>query len=304
MSLTSHLAAADSPVRRFFVDSFPNTGQLVRDAAPALRNGLKTAPLAAAPDVNPGRAGTAVDYLVRFALAPRPCPDTSPARLGAGMLGRQLSLSAMAAVEEALRFVTEVGPSSTRASDDQWEDVTRISLLLATYEAVYRSGLPPAAFAELTSPPGGWREWAALVCVDVEVEDVAMLGWAAAEDHSNLRGRPLTCSPTFAQSHALGEADADLITDDGLLIDLKSTSTTRTCSNTDLWQLCGYALADTDDRFSIAAVGLFTLRWRTEVVWSLAQLLDALAGRSVDLPKMRQAFAHLLDEERERGRGC
>lgn len=302
MSLTSQLAAADSPVRRFFVDSFPNTSQLVRDGAPALRGDLRSAPLAAALDVNPGRAGAAVDYLLRFALAPQPCPDSSPARLGAGMLGRRLSVSAMAAVEEALRFVDEVGPADRSVSDDQWEDLTRISLLLATYEAVYRSGRPPASFADLESLPGDWKEWATLVCVDVEVEDVAMLGWAAAEDHSNLRGRPLTCNPTFAQSRALGGADADLITDDGLLIELKSTSTTRTCSNTGLWQLCGYALADSDDRFGIAAIGLFALRWRTQVVWPLVELLDALAGHSVDLPEMRKTFADVLVVAQERRR--
>jgi hypothetical protein len=134
VSLTSHLSAADSPVRRFFVDSFPNTGQVVRAAAPALPNGVKTAPFAAAPDVNPGRAGAAVDYLVRFALAPHPCPETSPARLGAGMLGRQLSLAAIGAVEEDLRFVADVDPSSNTLADNQWEDLTRIGLLLATYD--------------------------------------------------------------------------------------------------------------------------------------------------------------------------
>lgn len=299
MSLTSHLAAADSPVRRFFVDSFPHTAELVRETAPKLRDGRKAAPLAAAPDVNAGRAGAAVDYLVRFALAPQPCPESSPARLGARQLGT-LALAATAAVDEALGFVATTAPSRTAVSDDQWEDLTRISLLLATYEAVYRSGLPPAAFAELGSTPRHWREWAALVCVDAEVEDVAILGWAAAEDHSQLRGRPLTCNPTFAQSSALGGADADLITDAGLLIELKSTSTTRTCSSTDIWQLCGYLLADTDDRFGIEHVGLFALRWRTQAIWPADDLLNALAGHSADLPTMRGTFAHLLEVERER----
>jgi hypothetical protein len=73
-------------------------------------------------------------------------------------------------------------------------------------------------------------------------------GWSAG-----LRGRDIICNPTFAQSRALGGADADLITEDGLLVELKSTSTTKTCSTIDLWQLCGYAIADTDDRFGITS---------------------------------------------------
>jgi hypothetical protein len=247
------LAATGGPVRAFFADAFPHTSAVVRETetAPALRDGQQTAPLAAAPGVNPGRAGTAVDYLMRFALAPQPCPQTSAGRLGAGMLGRDLSLAALAAVEEALVFVAASAPAQRTVSDAKWEEITRVSLLLATFEAVYRSGLPPAAFADLVSPPSSWQEWAALVCVDAEVEDVAMLGWAAAQDHAHLRGRRLVCNPTFAQSRALRGADADLITDTGLLIELKSTSTTRTCSGTDLWQLCGYALADTDAQHRI-----------------------------------------------------
>jgi len=155
--------------------------------------------------------------------------------------------------------------------------------------------MPPAVVLELSKPPDGWRAWADVICIEAEVEDVAVLGWAAAIDHSPLRGRDLTCNPIFKQSHALGGADADLITDDGLLLDLKSTSTTRVCSRSDLWQLCGYALADTDDAFAIRSVGLSALRWRTQATWPLGELLEALAGASVDLRSLRRDFAGLLD---------
>lgn len=216
------------------------------------------------------------------------------------MLGPALSPAALAAVEQALAFVAAAAPFRRNVSDRQWEELVHVSLLLATFEAVYRSRLPPAAFADLASPPRDWREWAALVCVEVEVEDVAILGWAARQDHAELQGRDHTCNPTFAQSHALGGADADLITDSGILIEFKSTSTTRTCSSIDLWQLCGYALADTDDQHEIAAVGLFALRWRTQTVWPLAYLLKALAGQRVDIADMRRRYAQLLAGERDR----
>jgi len=212
------------------------------------------------------------------------------------MLGKRLSESALGAVDEALAHVASVAAYRRTPTDDEWAELAQVSLVLATFEAVYRSGLPPAVVLELKKPPAGWRAWAEAVCIEAEVEDVAVLGWAAAVDHHPLRGRDLRCNPIFKQSHALGGADADLITDDGLLIDLKSTSTRRVCSRSDLWQLCGYALADTDDELAIKNVGLSALRWRTQATWPLCELLQAFAGTSIDLRFLRREFAMLLED--------
>lgn len=295
MSLTSHIEDPRSPVRTFFAERLPHTPAVVRAAAPVIRGGRVHAPLAGSADVNAGRAGTAVDYLFRFALAEHPCPRRSSAHAGAQMLGRRVSGSAMRAVDEALASVANIAAYRRTATDDQWLELTKISLVLATFEAVYRSsGLTPSFLADLAEPPRDWRAWADEICVESEVEDVAVLGWAAAEDHRALRGRALLCNPIFTQSHALGGADADVITDDGVLVDLKSTSTTRVCSRSDLWQLCGYALADTDDELGITAVSLSVLRWRAQITWPLDSLLDQLAGQTIDAATLRQDFADLL----------
>jgi hypothetical protein len=254
LSLSSHLSDPRSAVRAFFAQRLPHTADTVREAATTLRDGRATAHLPANPGTDAaraGRAGTAVDYLLRFALAADPCPAPAAARLGAGQLGRGLAESATAAVGEALRLVVDAAPYRRPVSDATWEDLAQISLVFAAFEIVHRSGRPPSAFGDLDTLPKGWREWAALVCVDEEVEDVAVLGWAARRDHQGLRGRGLTCNPTFAQSRPLRGADADLITDTGLLLDFKATSSPRTCSRGDLWQLCGYVLADTDDRYAM-----------------------------------------------------
>jgi hypothetical protein len=261
-------------------------------AAPALRAGRAEAPLAAADGVNPGRAGAAVDYLIRFALAHEPCPRGGVALSGAGLLGPDLPWAALAAVEEALAWVAAVAPYRRALSDGEWEELTRVSILFATFESVYRSGIAPeTVIARSGSPPQTWQEWAALVCAEAEVEDVALLGWAATQDHAHLRGSALVCNPTFALSRALGGADADLITESAQLIELKSTSTSRTCSGKDLWQLCGYALADTHDEHAIKTVGISALRWRTQIAWGLTDLLSALAGRDTDIAGMRRGFA-------------
>jgi hypothetical protein len=304
VSLLSHLGARDSPVRAFFASRLPDTADVVRAAAAELRDGRKVAPLKASAGVNPGRAGTAVDYLVRFGLASEPCPrDGGPATLGAGMLEGRLAPAARHAAQQGLQMVHATAAFDRDVSDQEWEDLARVALLFAVFEQCYRSGILPEQFEELSTVPGDWRDWADLVCTEAEVEDVAILGWAAVQDHSSIRGRKLICNPVFAQSAALGGADADLITDTGLLIDFKSTSTTRTCSTIDLWQLCGYALADTNDDYKIRSVGLSALRWRTQHSWELAELLPMLAGEPLRLEHLRRDFAAVLAQLSSRPRG-
>ncbi len=301
MSLLSHLGATDSPVRAFFASRLANTDPVVRAVAAQLRDGRKAAPLAAPPGVNPGRAGTAVDYLVRFGLAREPCPrGGGGAAIGAGMLEGRLVPSARDAVQSALEFVHATAAFECEVSSREWEDLARIALLFAVFEQCFRTGILPDQFESVAGVPSGWREWADLACVQAEVEDVAVLGYAAVEDHGELRGRKLLCNPVFAQSVALGGADADLITDGGMLVDFKSTSTTRTCSTTDIWQLCGYTLADTNDEFAIRLVGLSALRWRTQWSCPLDELLPALAGMPASLDQLRQDFAAVLSEQATR----
>ena len=125
-----------------------------------------------------------------------------------------------------------------------------------------------------------------------------MPGWAAAEDDSELRGRPLTCNSTFAQSRALGGADANVITDNGLLIELKSAARSYLLEHRPL-QRSGYAVADTNDCFGVTAVVVFAGWWRNKAVWVLGELLDALAGDSVGLAGLRESIAHPLDGQGE-----
>jgi hypothetical protein len=203
------------------------------------------------------------------------------------------------AVREGLERVTAIAAHERTPTDDEWSDLTGISLIFATFEAVYRSqGILPACLNELPTPPAGWRAWAQAICTEVEVEDLAVLGWAAASDHADLRDAEVLCNPTFEQSAALGGADADLITGEGCLIDLKSTSTTKVCSRADLWQICGYALADTGDALGITSVGISALRWRSRVSWTLTDLLSQLASEPVDLAAIRRDFADAAVGER------
>jgi hypothetical protein len=221
------------------------------------------------------------------------------------MLEGRLAPAARDAVQQGLRIVQATAAFERNVSDQEWEDLARIALLFAVFEQSYRSGILPDRFEDLKTVPTGWREWTDLVCTDAELEDVAILGWAAVQDHAWIRGRELICNPVFAQSAALGGADADMITDTGLLIDFKSTSTTKTCSTIDVWQLCGYALADTNDEYKIRCVGLSALRWRTQCSWAVDELFPMLAGEPVGVEHLRRDFAAVLGELlRSRHRGA
>ena len=91
-----------------------------------------------------------------------------------------------------------------------------------------------------------------------------------------VHARPLVLNPKFEQSRALGGADADLIVG-RLLIDLKATTTPGIVGRFELWQLLGYALADTEDKFGIREVGIAALRWCSSISWPLKDLMHGLA---------------------------
>lgn len=93
----------------------------------------------------------------------------------------------------------------------------------------------------------------------LDAADTAAAATAIAEDHADLRTERLRLGPTFALSGALGGADADLIAGT-LLLDLKAAATTRIVTRVGLWQLVGYALADTDDTCGLQRVGFSALR--------------------------------------------
>lgn len=78
----------------------------------------------------------------------------------------------------------------------------------------------------------------------------------------------------------------------------------------ELWQLAGYALADSTDKYEIREVGIAALRWRSTVSWPLTDLLEELApgppaglrvlgGDSprrepIDLAALRGGFARVV----------
>lgn len=140
------------------------------------------------------------------------------------------------------------------------------------------------------------RTWAAVLAAcrlpDGAVADLAELAGAAQQDLADLLDRrPLLPGPTFAQSQALGGADADLIAGRELVEIKAGASSSSIARRETIWQVVGYALADTDDRYSIDTVTVAVLRWRQRVSWGLPELLEALSGSRRPVESWRAEFA-------------
>ena len=95
-----------------------------------------------------------------------------------------------------------------------------------------------------------------------------------------------TVAPTFAGSSAVGGADADYVTNEGVLVDIKATKNTGFRSR-DLLQIVAYALLDWQDAFEIHTVGLLLARQGRVVRWNLDELLTSMAGEPLHLVTVR-----------------
>ncbi len=95
-----------------------------------------------------------------------------------------------------------------------------------------------------------------------------------------------TVAPTFAGSSAVGGADADYITNDGVLVDIKATKNLGFRSR-DVLQIVAYALLDWQDAFEIHTVGLLLARQGRVVRWNLDELLTSMAGEPMHLVTVR-----------------
>ncbi|MFA5874583.1 MAG: hypothetical protein WC832_11525, partial [Anaerolineales bacterium] len=134
-SLTRELRDTKSPVRWFFNDRFGETREVARryrDAAGLLRVPGNSA--------NAGTVGTAVDWLLRFLLHPR--PDTELAKNGAVILGPAMvrAYSDLTAMLEATAVVdTFTGPTAASSVDAKL--LARGCWALALLTEVFRAGL-------------------------------------------------------------------------------------------------------------------------------------------------------------------
>lgn len=232
--------------------------------------------------------GTAVDYLVRACLRPDALDAPGSAAGGAFDLDQRPEFEERArpAARDAIERIRLLDPCRRTLDASEWAELCRMCLVLTRFEQVFRTGAQEnvvrvvlEAFRKVTSH---------------RIEDlgVAMASRATVEDLARLgRAKPLTFNPGFEQSVELGGADADLIAD-GTLLDLKSKSSGSVVGRPELWQLLGYAFADTPDEYAIRSVGISALRWRSRATWPITDLLETIgSGPARPLADWRRDFA-------------
>jgi hypothetical protein len=292
-NLTSAIADRRSPLRRYLDEHFPH----VRAVQRAYREPPRQLLVRGGPS-DPAAIGAAYDLGVRFVIDPAHSPSIA-------LYGFVTEPRLLAVVDA----VVSRAQSAAAHQDDPEarDDLARACWALAWCTDVYRSGgiRPESPLAPLLAT-GSFTPHALLGLAGPDarrqLEELAALSRQHLLPH--LR-RPVALGPTFEAS-ALCAADADLIAGQ-LLVDLKTRlgpkdkETGRRSDRlrtADLYQLLAYVLFDRDDRFSIDSVGIYSARYAALTTWPLQQLLDDLAGRTVDLPRARQQVWELLGGSR------
>jgi hypothetical protein len=303
------LIRESGPVRDWFAANFPETRSFAKAANRELRGGSEKEPCAVAPvpGADAGLVGTAVGYALAAHLREDALEGTVAAN-GARLLDRSvpnLEPSPTAIERWAVARVRELRPSKHDLDREEWSELARFCLLLARFEQTYRVGLPGVRYLLplLVEHGHALDALTRAVATEPTQADLEALARATVEDHVHLRdSEALHLGPTFAQSVALGGADADVIAD-GILIELKSARG-QIVGRTEVWQLLGYLFADTDDRYGIKDCSVFALRRRRSSTWTAQELIDALVGGSAEpIEYWRKEFAALLvpvAEARER----
>jgi hypothetical protein len=315
MSLSSHLEFKGSPVRAWFEEHLPETRHVAREANRKLRGGATDCPIPRIDGADAGLVGTAVDYLLRACLRVTSIEWTVASQaVQALTTDARIDMRAIEIEREAVSDIKKLRPSRRDLTDDEWIDLCVRCLVLARFEQFYRAGPVSRAIFDLVVQPlrqcNGLDQFVEMSLSAATIKDLAQLGRAAWEDNRDLRkARPLVLNPRFELSSALGGADADLIARHRL-IDWKASTTTGVVGRHQLWQLIGYALADSVDEYDIREVGIAALRWRSAVSWPLIDLLDEMAPgppasivilgedsprrRPIDLAALRADFSQLV----------
>lgn len=292
-SLTAAVSDKNCPLRRYLDQRFPNpkpiqTGYRA-NAGTLLVDGS---------GMSPGTVGAAFDYILRFTIDPsyKPLTLLAPAFDSVpGYLDVLDEVVALAATAHTRPLSPEAFVSAARAS---WvmalcTELYRNPFVLPTHPLAdpIRSGAFTADTVLALAPQPALDELRALY----------MLALAELGEYLSADPARVALGPTFAASEHCG-ADADLIVD-GVLVELKTrlgkpNARTGVRSDSlalaDIYQVLGYTLFDTHDRFGLHTVALYSARYGTVHRWPLQQLLDELAGEPVDLSAERAIVWDLL----------
>ncbi|MDK0524875.1 hypothetical protein [Streptomyces sp. ML-6] len=310
MSLKSGVDNPRSPLRRFLDRELSAGAKPLRESFRSQhRTDHVLLPLPGV-GTEAGTAGTAIDTRLRLAFTTA-APVDLAAAIGIELTGGicQAAGLRMRAVgnELAARLTYTVhaldlanrNTPIDRAHDEE-EDLARLLIAAAWYQVLART---PIGFADTPlslaarEDPGSFTldRLLQLPHRDLVADVVAQLHHAADSPLRALRARtrPEDCTPGPTFSNAQITADADLVAD-GLLIDFKSDRHPHRFPKASAWQLLGYLLLDTADRYRIDTLGFYLSRSAVLATWPVEEYLDLLGTCRRDLTALRTVFAELL----------
>ncbi len=294
MSLTSHLTTKDSLIGQCIKHVlFPNTKEVLKRVRqePASLVFIE-------PPAKPYPymlAGTAFDYRLRFFLQRTSLESLvaySASRVLDGTGGTITTLlpdgtwSSQPVLAPAFAqdfwtslqvFLDTKTPMRRQLDEDDDRRLARYCLVLAKFEAFYRSGM-----VDEILQGNRFRKVDNLLALmpGAVVEDVCRLA-QGFHDHGLQHFGPderLTLNPTFAGSEDVGGADADLIVGN-CLVDIKTTINPK-MKGAYLHQILGYVLLDYDDEHAIDEVAMFSARYCRMHRWKLNALVREMSGDS------------------------
>ncbi|MCM2424234.1 hypothetical protein [Streptomyces sp. RKAG293] len=311
MSLTSGLKSPRTPLRRF-LDRELSAGPKPLRADFRARH-VPDRVLMPPPGIGgeAGTIGTAIDQRLRLAFtAAAPVDDASldgiavAATMSDTLAGDRMGAVGAELVEHLEATVHALSLDDRRQdlerAHDEEQYLARMLLAAAWFAVAYRNWygftFTPLYEAAREDPAAFTLARLLQLPVQVLVDDVVdQVHHAAGGPLDFLRqaSAPADCrgGPTFPGARI--SADADLLVD-GLLLDFKSASRPHNLPQQTVWQLLGYLLLDTADRYRIDTVGLYLTRSARLVSWPVEDYLDLLGARRRELQELRRVFADLL----------
>ncbi|BCF86705.1 hypothetical protein RQCS_62500 (plasmid) [Rhodococcus qingshengii] len=308
VSLTTQINSPDSPFMRFAQRSIPNSSAVttVHDGVHRAAVKTKSSHTGTRPDW--GLIGTAIDFRLRLAFTTADLVPLS-ARRGYADLSRSYPESSSLLVDLATATAVVLADAAPFAADrielpeSLENDLIRLCVVAGQLDQLYRNY--PFVIDKTPLLKGGSIVTFEQACAQVpwfvidQIHDqVSIANTGLGPLHANATRADAGMS--FAGSHLIGGADADLLVD-GLLLDFKSTHATTTISKSDVYQLAGYALLDFDDEHHIERVGIYWTRHGVMRTFTLPTFFRVL-GATAPLADLRAELRADLDADYQRRR--
>ncbi len=216
--------------------------------------------------------------------------------VSAEVLKRTLIDDFFSALQQSL---VRLSPFRRRLDAPQEKELCRYCFVLALFEEVRRAGLWAGSPLLELNPRSKLPDLLKLGSA-ASIDDLCRMSWAFCDTQQQLIRGDAILNPVFEGSADIGGADADLIVDHRVIEVKTALDPSRIKKDSWPWQLLGYALLDYNEAFGITDIGLYLARQSLLVTWPLDEFAEKLAGSSVSLPEIRDAFRMLLVQQRTR----